>query len=723
MKHLLPLVLVCALAATLVAAGPVSAQTIRVIVDGQPVVFDQPPITIGGRVLVPLRGVFERLGAFVEWERSTNMVTAVRSGSQIQLRIGSRQGFVNGNPTLLDIPPMVVRGRTLVPLRFISEALGAQVDWDPAARTVYVSSGQTGQPPLPRAPQPPVVQPPVTPTPPPSASVIEGVVVRLDTQTSPQRIYVQRDNQIHTFVITPDTAINRVDVTTGAGGAVSIDQVRVGDFVRVTGDTQGRAILIRVQVREVAGRLDVLAGRAIVLVDGRTFTLAENVRFTLDGRLVGRELFRSGMDVTLRLNPQTNEVVEIAARGVAQPPPPPSPAAVQITSFSHNAARALRAGETVTVTLRGTPGGTATFDIFGVGANIPMREVSPGVYQGIYAVRPGDNVANAAIFAHLRLGTTEAPLVQAGTPVTIDSLPPVIRQRIPESNSTINNARPNIVVTFEDQGGAGIDPAGTRLVVNGQNVTARATITDTIVAYNPPEPLSGRVVVQVLLRDRAGNQTNSAWDFTIAAVQGAVIRSVTVHPTTPLQAGQVLTVTMVGEPGGQASFAIEGVSDGVPMAEATNQPGVYFGSYTVRPQDNVQNSRIFVTLTRGGVSSRVEASARLMIVGQSAVAAARITAPAEGTSVGAPIVVRGVAAPGSRVVVQVDYRAGVGARAIVALQGRYGEVSTTADASGNWQVSINPSVRIPGAQLTISAVAIDPAGRRSAPATVRVTQS
>ena len=174
MKHLLPLVLVCTLAATLVPAGPVSAQTIRVIVDGQPVVFDQPPITIGGRVLVPLRGVFERLGAFVEWERSTNMVTAVRSGSQIQLRIGSRQGFVNGNPTLLDIPPMVVRGRTLVPLRFISEALGAQVDWDPAARTVYVSSGQTGQPPLPRAPQPPVVQPPVTPTPPPSASVIEA---------------------------------------------------------------------------------------------------------------------------------------------------------------------------------------------------------------------------------------------------------------------------------------------------------------------------------------------------------------------------------------------------------------------------------------------------------------------------------------------------------------------------------------------------------------------
>jgi hypothetical protein len=722
MKRLLPLVVLCALAATLVPVAPVSAQTIRVIVDGQPVRFDQPPITIGGRVLVPLRGVFERLGAFVEWDPRTNTVTAVRSGSQIQLQIGSRQGYVNGNLTLLDIPPMVVRGRTLVPLRFISEALGAQVDWDPAARTVYVSSGQAAQPPLPRppAPQPPVTQPPV---PPPSAAVVEGVVVRVDTQTSPQRIFVQRDNQIHTFIITSDTAITRVDVVTGAGGAASLDQVRPGDFVRVTADTQGRAIVVRVQFREVAGRLDVLAGRAIVLADGRTFTLAENVRFSLDGRLVGRELFRSGMDVTLRLNPQTNEVVEVAARGVAQPPPPAPPGPVQVTSFSHNAGRPLRAGETLTVTLRGSPGGTATFDIFGVRSGIQMREISPGVYQGTYTVRPGDNVANAAIFAHLRLGTTEAPLVQAGTPVTIDSLPPVIRQRIPEPNSTINNARPNIVVTFEDQGGSGIDTAGTRLVVNGQNVTARATITDTVVAYNPPEPLNGRVAVQVLLRDRAGNQTDSAWTFTVGAMEGAVIRSVTVNPTTPLQAGQVLTVTMTGQPGGQASFAIEGVADSIQMAEATNQPGVYFGTYTVRPQDNVQNSRIFVTLARGGVSSRVEASARLTMLGQSVVTAARITAPSEGTSVGAPIVVRGVAAPGSRVVVRVDYRSEIEAVAIVTLQGTYGEVSTTADASGNWQISINPAVRIPGAQLTITAVAIDPAGRRSAPATVRVTQS
>jgi hypothetical protein len=51
-------------------SAPAQAQSIRVVIDGSPVFFDQPPASIGGRVLVPLRGVFERLGAFVQWIRS-----------------------------------------------------------------------------------------------------------------------------------------------------------------------------------------------------------------------------------------------------------------------------------------------------------------------------------------------------------------------------------------------------------------------------------------------------------------------------------------------------------------------------------------------------------------------------------------------------------------------------------------------------------------------------
>jgi hypothetical protein len=88
--------------------------------------------------------------------------------------------------------------------------------------------------------------------------------------------------------------------------------------------------------------------------------------------------------------------------------------------------------------------------------------------------------------------------------------------------------------------------------------------------------------------------------------------------------------------------------------------------------------------------------------------------------VGSPITIRGTAAPGSRVVVKVDYR---GTVLFIQVSGTYGEVATTADASGNWQVSVRPSTRIPEAEITITVRATDPSGRESAPATVKVVQS
>jgi len=227
------------------------------------------------------------------------------------------------------------------------------------------------------------------------------------------------------------------------------------------------------------------------------------------------------------------------------------------------------------------------------------------------------------------------------------------------------------------------------------------------------------VTVRAAIRDRAGNQTNDEWAFTIGAVQGSLIRAVSVNPTTPLQAGQTLTVTALGESGSQASFTIEGVQQNIPMAEVSGQPGVFVGQFVVQPQHSIQNARILVTMSRGGQSETVAATTRLSLIGQQGLSAT-ITSPSEGTRVGAPIVINGTAVPGSQVIVRVDYR---GTLLLFNLSGTYGEVRATANASGNWQVSINPTIRIPNATLTITAVAIDPAGRRSPPTTVTVTQT
>jgi hypothetical protein len=86
---------------------PAVAQTVSVIVDGRVVGFDQPPAVIAGRLLVPLRGVFERLGARVIWQPGYGRVVAQRADTQVVLQPGSRQAFVNGQSVVLDSAPLV----------------------------------------------------------------------------------------------------------------------------------------------------------------------------------------------------------------------------------------------------------------------------------------------------------------------------------------------------------------------------------------------------------------------------------------------------------------------------------------------------------------------------------------------------------------------------------------------------------------------------------------
>jgi|GEM_PF-3494875 len=118
---------------------PPPAQDIKVLVNGSAVAFDQPPIIENGRTLVPLRAIFEALGATVEWEQSTQTVTAVKDDITIILKIGDSFLTKNGERIALDVPAKIVGGRTLVPARAVAESFGAEVGWDQAARTVTIT--------------------------------------------------------------------------------------------------------------------------------------------------------------------------------------------------------------------------------------------------------------------------------------------------------------------------------------------------------------------------------------------------------------------------------------------------------------------------------------------------------------------------------------------------------------------------------------------------------
>ncbi|MEN6328224.1 MAG: copper amine oxidase N-terminal domain-containing protein [Syntrophomonas sp.] len=111
-----------------------------VILDGQQLSFDVPPIIENGSTLVPLRAIFEPLGANVTWDDTTQTVTAIKAGTEVQLNIGESVAFKNGFVVNLPVPAQIVNGRTLVPLRFVSEALGANVEWNQLTESIAINS-------------------------------------------------------------------------------------------------------------------------------------------------------------------------------------------------------------------------------------------------------------------------------------------------------------------------------------------------------------------------------------------------------------------------------------------------------------------------------------------------------------------------------------------------------------------------------------------------------
>ena len=154
-------------AAVALASLPQSAaaQAVSVTINGQPLALSPGPIERAGRVFVPLRGIFERLGATVVYASGT--INATKGGTTVSLHIGSTEATVSGEPQTLDVAPFIVGATTYVPLRFIAQSLGAQVGYDANTRVVSINMAQPLPPPPPRPPHPPV--PP--PYPPPSTVV------------------------------------------------------------------------------------------------------------------------------------------------------------------------------------------------------------------------------------------------------------------------------------------------------------------------------------------------------------------------------------------------------------------------------------------------------------------------------------------------------------------------------------------------------------------------
>jgi alpha-tubulin suppressor-like RCC1 family protein len=115
-------------------------KTIKVNLNGTTLLFDKPPVIIKTKTMVPLRKIFEALGATIMWETKSQTVTATLGGTVVKLTIGDTKGYVNGTVVPLEQPGVIVDGHTMVPVRFIGESFGAKVGWDDNTKTVKLST-------------------------------------------------------------------------------------------------------------------------------------------------------------------------------------------------------------------------------------------------------------------------------------------------------------------------------------------------------------------------------------------------------------------------------------------------------------------------------------------------------------------------------------------------------------------------------------------------------
>ena len=530
--------------AVLMTATPANSQAINVTVDGEAVQFEGTrPMSVSGRVLVPLRGVLEKMGALVGWVPETRTVVAEKGDTFIELPVGSTSARVNGRKVILDVPATIIGGSTMVPLRFLGEALGADVQWDAISRTVLIDTG----------------------------------------------------------------------ADSGTNGT--------------------------------------------------------------------------------------------------------PPQVLRISSFSHNATTWLRAGSQLQVTMKGTAGGTASFEIPGVVDQTRMREDSPGSYSAIWTVPSTANltVSGASVLGLLRSGAQERSDSRGNSRFHRYSRSEG-EEHAACADSTVAQSQPSISAVLDDAVGSGIDEDSVKITVNDTDVTAQSTVTAGFVSYRPPNALTAGVkTVAISVRDKAGNAGSGKWNLTVRGATD-VIKSFTYTALAGLQPGDVITVRMETEPGGTASFSLvrdEQKLRTVQMQEASS--GVHTGEYTIRKDDNLTGASIVGSFTKGGVTYTTQTPEQIAAP-TGTLTPPVISSPKAGASVASPITVVGTAPASTKVQLKLEYATTV--LGALRMTGVVTEQLVDVDKAGKFKtepIALGTMIKGKNTEYTLTATTIGPGDKESKP--------
>lgn len=143
MKKFISLLLVVGLALSSTTLTFANENEISVYVEGQKVSFDVPPQTINDRTMVPIRAIFEVMGATVNWDNATQTAICTKDNSVVKMTLNSKTEYINDVPYEMDVAPVIVDNRTLAPARYVAEAFGYFVNWDDNTKSVLINKTST----------------------------------------------------------------------------------------------------------------------------------------------------------------------------------------------------------------------------------------------------------------------------------------------------------------------------------------------------------------------------------------------------------------------------------------------------------------------------------------------------------------------------------------------------------------------------------------------------
>jgi len=482
--------------------SPPPERAIAIAINGQDLARDPAPRMVGGRLVVPVVRIYNALGIAIARD-GDDIAAQIPGGTIITLHIGSNTAQIGDRTVTMQSPALEINGATYVPLRFVADSLGAQVSYDAKAARVDVISAIVGR------------TPELTRDAGNGTTQVVGTVSAIDLNSAPESVTVVRGDAERTIAITSGAKIVVQDVVTKTNSDGTLSDIHPGDAVSVFIAKSGHVEQIVDRFASRAGIVAAVSPGAVVLGDGYVVNPDHGTAVLLNGQPVAIGDLKVGDSLTVRSNPDTAEKREIiASRAVAATPQ--AAGATAITAFNVSAKGALRAGDSFDVTLTGTPGGKASFDIGTYLEGISMNEGPAGTYTAHYQIPSGVNFGSTPIYGHLTVGGNAAPRAQAPSLVAVSTTPPQITDVAPPAGQTVNNNRPNLFATYTSPTNVDINPSSVTINVNGLDVTASAVRTSTFITYTPTLALSdGTVNVRVSVADFAGNRSERSWSFTI----------------------------------------------------------------------------------------------------------------------------------------------------------------------------------------------------------------